>query len=327
LTFFRRFLHRYHRWVNACENIVVVKYRLYNQAILRRRRLFKRRVLSPQGDLTLRRDAMPKKFHTFPNALETIFLVVGLFGLEYLMGGALNDWRQTLDLNDEEISVLATVLGNGAMFTIVMHLKGMKYGDLFHSSKHSTWRAVSLTPFVAMLVPALLLGMSSLSYVVQTIFPESPQEEAMFRQMGAANFAAVTAACVLAPVLEEMLFRGIILRSFLLQYPRWTAIVISATLFGVAHMNLYQYIVATILGIVAGWLYERSQSLIPCIVLHACYNSAVTLADSTMASDDSGLFGMYAPSTWFGALGLAICGAHQIYSRLGSRAAPDVLRP
>jgi membrane protease YdiL (CAAX protease family) len=83
-------------------------------------------------------------------------------------------------------------------------------------------------------------------------------------------------SCVAAPVLEEMLFRGVILRGFLRQYSRTFAIVWSAALFGIAHLNLYQMMTALAIGIVAGWLYERCRSLWPCILLHAAYNGFVT---------------------------------------------------
>ncbi|HET9446709.1 MAG TPA: CPBP family intramembrane glutamic endopeptidase, partial [Steroidobacteraceae bacterium] len=74
----------------------------------------------------------------------------------------------------------------------------------------------------------------------------------------------------------EMLFRGVMLRAFLRQYSRTFAILWSATLFGVAHLNLYQMVTALAIGIVAGWLYERCRSLWPCILLHAAYNGFIT---------------------------------------------------
>jgi len=92
----------------------------------------------------------------------------------------------------------------------------------------------------------------------------------------APGIVPVLFSCVVAPVLEEMLFRGVILRGFLRQYSRTFAILWSATLFGIAHLNLYQMATALVLGIVSGWLYERCRSLWPCILLHAAYNGFVT---------------------------------------------------
>jgi membrane protease YdiL (CAAX protease family) len=109
-----------------------------------------------------------------------------------------------------------------------------------------------LFPAIALTIPILLLTASMLVGLMAWLFPLSAGEEAMFAQMGSRNFGMVMAVCILAPVLEEMLFRGIILRSFLRQYSRWSAILGSAAVFGFAHMNLYQYVVALLLGIFLG---------------------------------------------------------------------------
>jgi membrane protease YdiL (CAAX protease family) len=75
-----------------------------------------------------------------------------------------------------------------------------------------------------------------------------------FEDTMAPGIVPILFSCVAAPVLEEMLFRGVILRGFLRQYSRTFAILWSATLFGIAHLNLYQMATAVVLGIVSGWL-------------------------------------------------------------------------
>ena len=54
-------------------------------------------------------------------------------------------------------------------------------------------------------------------------------------------------------------------------------------------MNIYQFVVALVLGVLSGWLYERSRSLIPCIALHVSYNSALTILDWIGRTDRSSL--------------------------------------
>jgi membrane protease YdiL (CAAX protease family) len=90
-------------------------------------------------------------------------------------------------------------------------------------------------------------------------------------------------------VLEEMLFRGVILRAFLRRYPAGIAIVHSSAIFGLAHLNLYQFLVGLMLGLLLGWLYERTRSLWPCIALHGAYNSAVTFLPPSSRADEGGL--------------------------------------
>ena len=83
--------------------------------------------------------------------------------------------------------------------------------------------------------------------------------------------------CVIAPFVEEMLFRGLFLRSFLWSHSPARAIVLTSLLFGAAHLNVYQFVVASTLGLVSGWLYWATRSLWPCIFEHAIYNSGVML--------------------------------------------------
>ncbi|WP_247701457.1 CPBP family intramembrane glutamic endopeptidase, partial [Ralstonia solanacearum] len=91
------------------------------------------------------------------------------------------------------------------------------------------------------------------------------------------GLGAIALICLIAPVVEEMLFRGIILRSFLRQYPPGVAIVHSAAVFGMAHLNVYQFVLAFLLGLLLGKLYERTRSLLPGMLVHGCYNTAVTI--------------------------------------------------
>ncbi|MDZ7725868.1 MAG: CPBP family intramembrane glutamic endopeptidase [candidate division KSB1 bacterium] len=77
---------------------------------------------------------------------------------------------------------------------------------------------------------------------------------------------------VAAPVLEEMLCRGIILDGFLKRYTPQKAIIWSAVLFGVMHLNPWQFISAFGLGLYMGWLYYITGSLLSTVLVHAVAN-------------------------------------------------------
>ena len=81
---------------------------------------------------------------------------------------------------------------------------------------------------------------------------------------------------VLAPVAEEMVFRGAILRRLLDATGRrmaWIAIVVTAALFGLVHGNMVQGINAFLLGLILGWMYVRTRSVVPGIVFHFTNNA------------------------------------------------------
>ena len=79
---------------------------------------------------------------------------------------------------------------------------------------------------------------------------------------------------LLAPLAEELVFRGAILRALLQWCKRpWIAIAISAVFFAVAHMNPAQLPHAFLIGLLIGWMYYRTDSIVPGVVYHWINNS------------------------------------------------------
>lgn len=87
------------------------------------------------------------------------------------------------------------------------------------------------------------------------------------------NVWGILGISLLGPVLEELLFRGAITKELLRQYKPWVAIVVSGLLFGLFHINPAQVVGAIPSGIFFAWLYWRTRSLVPGIVLHVLNNS------------------------------------------------------
>lgn len=78
---------------------------------------------------------------------------------------------------------------------------------------------------------------------------------------------------ITGPILEETLFRGIILDGFLKRYKPGKAIFWSAFLFGLFHLNPWQFIPGFTIGLILGYIYYRTRSLIPVILVHVVNNS------------------------------------------------------
>jgi len=83
---------------------------------------------------------------------------------------------------------------------------------------------------------------------------------------------------ILAPILEELVCRGIICRGLLARYKNpWSAIIWSALIFAVMHLNPWQGIPAFLLGVWFGWIYYRTGSLKSTMFLHFVNNGSVVL--------------------------------------------------
>lgn len=94
--------------------------------------------------------------------------------------------------------------------------------------------------------------------------------------------------CLLAPVAEELVFRGAALRTLLEWKPerRWLMIILSALLFAFAHLNPAQLIHPFVIGLLLGWMYERTRSVLPGIVYHWANNTAAYLLFHAYPSPD-----------------------------------------
>ena len=130
------------------------------------------------------------------------------------------------------------------------------------------------------------LGAIIPSVYMQELMPEWPDaiqrlvDEAAKQMMGIMNTpGGYAVVCLLAPIGEELLFRGAILRKLLAWKPehRWLMIMLSALLFALAHMNPAQAIHPFLIGLLLGWMYERTGSIIPGIAYHWANNTAAFL--------------------------------------------------
>ncbi|MFO0879433.1 MAG: CPBP family intramembrane glutamic endopeptidase [Gemmataceae bacterium] len=93
-------------------------------------------------------------------------------------------------------------------------------------------------------------------------------------------------AC-LAGLGEEMLFRGVLQDLFREYLPLWAAIAIAGLLFGLLHAVTFSYIVlAAVMGMYLGWLYEVTGNLLAPIVTHAAYDFVVLLLMVQPESED-----------------------------------------
>ncbi|HEY3418740.1 MAG TPA: CPBP family intramembrane glutamic endopeptidase, partial [Armatimonadota bacterium] len=82
---------------------------------------------------------------------------------------------------------------------------------------------------------------------------------------------------VVAPLVEETLFRGILFRALNHRLAFWSAAVLSGFLFAIAHGELMAILPITLLGTVFAFLTQRSRSLLPSAAAHAGYNGLVSL--------------------------------------------------
>jgi len=88
----------------------------------------------------------------------------------------------------------------------------------------------------------------------------------------------LASALVVAPLLEEVIFRGLVQTAFLSvtgRGRRWWVVIIAAGIFTGMHAGQPWQVLPSlfVLGVVLGWLYERTGSLWPSMLVHAGFNA------------------------------------------------------
>jgi len=102
---------------------------------------------------------------------------------------------------------------------------------------------------------------------------------------------------IVAPVSEELLFRGILLRGFVARYGERAAIPLSAVLFALAHVYPIKFLSTYLLGILLAWLTVRFGSIWPAVMAHTMNNAIGFLADLS-ASPEAKAKPVPAPDLW-----------------------------
>ena len=111
----------------------------------------------------------------------------------------------------------------------------------------------------------------------------------------------IISTCIMAPLLEEFLCRGMMERGMLTRMKPWKAIAWSAFIFAFMHANPWQSIPAFLIGLFLGWVYWRTHCLWATIALH-CLNNSISAAITRIWPDlpvDAGLSDILPSSTYW----------------------------
>jgi len=99
---------------------------------------------------------------------------------------------------------------------------------------------------------------------------------------------------LLAPLAEEMVFRGAVLRSLLKWRENpWVGIVISAVLFALIHVNPAQMPHAFLIGLLLGWMYWRTDSIVPGVAYHWVNNTVAYVMYNLYPNPDLTLLDLF----------------------------------
>lgn len=138
---------------------------------------------------------------------------------------------------------------------------------------------------MAVIVSIATMAMAFLADSLNVLMPEAPEwfEKAMEQIMDAPVWITLISVSVFAPLFEEWLCRGMVLRGLLQKTHPVSAILVSAAFFAVLHMNPWQALPAFLLGILFGYVYYKTGSLKLTMLMH-CVNNTMAVVFSKIPS-------------------------------------------
>lgn len=175
-------------------------------------------------------------------------------------------------VKDSVQTVLGNILLIGILLLYARHFCSATVGDLLKTGLH--WKKVLI---ILMTIPGIQFLANRC--VIMLLSGTQYAATAKIRDLGEIKGFLFDAlfALLIAPVMEELLFRFCLISSYQSMKGKIYGMLFSSVLFGAMHSTLYARLETIITGFVLGTIYLLTQDLLMCILIHAGLNLLVTL--------------------------------------------------
>jgi uncharacterized protein len=206
-----------------------------------------------------------------------VFIVIGTFSAAVL--GIAHAMDPTIKISDppDSLTIALTLVQDvclvlAAVLTFKIVFGRVRPADL-------GLRRVARWGYALKMMAALYLAFWIVAFVLEQIFGKPPDQQLVTDLKAEQSFAILAGyavlTCVVAPICEEIFFRGFVFTTFARRLgPGWGA-VLAGGIFGLIHAPnpVLGLIALAVLGVALCLLYWTTQSIIPCMALHALNNS------------------------------------------------------
>ena len=194
-------------------------------------------------------------------------------------------------INDADMLSFITVLSNLLSiicFMLITKLRKQKISEEYYLYK-------APVPKLFLIIPAGILLNIFVSFILEFLSENVPfinkcmidyeEQASVMNNMSPAVY--IIFAVILAPVMEELIFRGGIYRVVKSECSFVTAAMVSSLFFGIAHGNLVWSTYAFLLGVLLCSVYEKYHSIAVNIMLHLSFNLTSTFIEKVFSNGDT----------------------------------------
>jgi membrane protease YdiL (CAAX protease family) len=221
-----------------------------------------------------------KAFKYYPNFWQAVNLIVIYTFLQTIIDFplAIIDYQNGTDWLQEPLLKFPVFFGT-TFFILYLGYRysGITLRELF-PLKFFNWM---ILPLMLIALVSIQYFMNEVSLSVEKILPPPGWFLELFAKIFESDsgvMGGVLRVVVLAPIVEELIFRGVIYSGFSKNYKPFWAILFSALLFACFHLNPWQLGPTFLLGLFLGYVRYRTGSLLAAILGHALHNGMVYLS-------------------------------------------------
>ena len=197
--------------------------------------------------------------------LNTLIFYGGTLVYQLFFTGSYADVDAFMEDADSLISIICYAAGL-VIFYILFRRDGFSYSkNLFKK-----WYFI---PALVFLGAAASHGLSILISLINIDGILGSYAESSSALFASGIILVIIRTVILAPMVEELIFRGLVFKRIESFWGFWPAALISAALFGVYHLNLAQGIYAFLFGLLFCLIYREFKNLWSCVIMHAAANA------------------------------------------------------
>ena len=233
---------------------------------------------------------MSNKKYSLTGSLVSLLKCGAYFGVYYAINLALSVvWLAVMMIKNPEADQTELINSVAIPLTLLCNAIFLLVVAVFYDCmkvRRSFGERICASPLNLKAMPFILcLGVTAMFTVNLVIglipFPESwlkMLEENSDMITSSSMLMQVVCVGIVGPVAEEVLFRGLMLTALKKNMPSWIAIIISSVIFGIMHGNPIGIIYATAMGILMGWIFHRTGSILASCIFHIVYNTVSLFA-------------------------------------------------
>jgi uncharacterized protein len=191
---------------------------------------------------------------------------------------ALYDYNHGTDWLDQQFIKVPVFAGSTLLILYLGYFfSGLSFNQVFSFKKFN----LLILPSMVIVFAGLQYFLNEINIHFEKILPPPGWFMELFSRLfdtGMGVWGGILRIVFIAPVVEELIFRGVIMSGFSRIYNAFFAILFSALLFALFHLNPWQFPAAFTLGLILGWIRIRTGSVLACIAGHAIHNGLVFLS-------------------------------------------------